>query len=73
MTESEILRRPEYLHVVLNHLTIYGVMLSLFSQLRPKSAFFEGGSARRAAWRAAPSCETGCSLDLDSSQARVTP
>lgn len=27
MTELEILQKPEYLHVVLNHLTIYGVML----------------------------------------------
>jgi hypothetical protein len=27
MTESDILQKPEYLHVALNHLTIYGVML----------------------------------------------
>jgi hypothetical protein len=27
MTEFEILRKPEYFHVALNHLTIYGVML----------------------------------------------
>jgi hypothetical protein len=33
MTESEMLRRPEYLHVVLNHLTIYGVMLGALALL----------------------------------------
>src|SRR6266550_891460 len=28
MTELELLKKPEYIHVVLNHLPIYGTMLA---------------------------------------------
>ena len=49
------------------------VILTLFSQLPREKCFFLGGNAQRAAWGAAPGDQTGCSLDLGTSQGHPTP